>query len=149
MTCVAAVCLPLAAQAPQSVTPERAAFDAWLAAQATDALAARRAVVASLTSADAVMTRRQDVRTQMGEVIGLLPTLDTPVPSTVTRTTRRDGYRIEHLIFESLPGLKVTGRVCLARPPRFVVLAYDPPGQGERRVPRSRHRPIARGRGHA
>ncbi len=161
---VAAVCLPLSAQAPPSVTPERVAFDAWLSTQATDALAARRTIVASLTSADAVLTRRQDVRTQMGEAIGLLPALDTPVPSTVTRTTRRDGYRIEHLIFESLPGLKVTAAVYVPDGPGpfpavlgtaghadegkasptyqhvwvslvrrgFVVLAYDPPGQGER-----------------
>ena len=84
--------------------------------------------------------------------------------ATITRTTARDGYRIEHLWFESLPGLKVTALayvpagagpfpavlgtaghanegkasptyqnawVSLARR-GFLVLAYDPVGQGER-----------------
>ena len=95
-------------------------------------------------------------------LIGGLPDYRGPLNARVTKTTRRDGFVIEHVIFESLPGYHVTAN--LYRPDRdgrhpavlmsmghwesgkaagqllssnlarkgFVVLAYDPVGQGER-----------------
>lgn len=153
----------LAQPAPQP-SPERAAFDAWLEGQAQSALKARRARVAALRDRPAIEARQREVRTTIGDMLGVLPATDAPLDDRVTRTTTRDGYRIEHVVFDSLPGFRVTGLVYVPDGPGpfpavlgtaghadegkasptyqhawislarrgFVVLAYDPPGQGER-----------------
>src|SRR5579872_4702537 len=41
----------------------------------------------------------------------------TPLKARITRTLDRPGYRIENLVFESLPGLYVTGNLYLPKPP--------------------------------
>jgi hypothetical protein len=166
-----AVALALAAatsapgQSPSSSpTQRRAAFDAWMDTQAYASLAARQEHLAGLGSSLEVATRGREVRTALLEMIGGLPETTAPLNARITRTQQRDGYRIEHLIYESLPGLRVTALVYVpdgsvpfpavlgtaghaadgkaaaiyqhawisfARR-GFLVLAYDPPGQGER-----------------
>lgn len=159
----------LVGQAPVAPgrSPERVAFDAWLDAKAMSALDARRAAITTLTTRAAVEARQRDVRAAIAGGLGLLPASDAPLNATITRTTPSTslgGYRIEHLWFESLPGLRVTANayvpdgpgpfpavigtaghadegkasptyqnawVSLARR-GFLVLAYDPVGQGER-----------------
>ncbi len=162
----------LLGQAPAPPTPERGAFDQWVEQQAQALLSARRASVAALTTRAEVEARQREVREAIAGTLGVLPAYDGPLNATITRTTRRpstspgarDGYRIEHLVFESLPGFKVTGLVYVPDGPGpfpavlgtaghadegkasptyqhawvslarrgFLVLAYDPPGQGER-----------------
>ncbi len=158
--------------APAAPSAERMAFDAWVDGQARQALEARRLRVAAASTRAAVQTRQAEVRAAIADTLGPLPRMATPVAATITRTTVRpesadgagDGYRIEHLWFESLPGLRVTANayvpngtgpfpavlgtaghadegkasptyqnvwVSLARR-GFLVLAYDPVGQGER-----------------
>ena len=150
--------------APPQRTPERIAFDEWLERQAQAALEARRARVAALTTPAAVQAYQLQIRGTIGEMLGLLPAYDGPLQAAIARTTKREGYRVEHLVFESLPGFKVTALayvpdgagpfpavlgtaghadegkasatyqhawISLARR-GFLVLAYDPPGQGER-----------------
>jgi hypothetical protein len=145
-------------------SPHRVAFDAWLDTQAYDALAKRRKAVASLTTAEAVKQRQATVATILGRAVQPFPLTDAPLNARITRTQRRDGYRIEHVLFESLPGYRVTALayvpdgagpfpavlgtaghsvegkahtlyqhawISMARR-GFLVLAYDPPGQGER-----------------
>jgi len=101
----------------------------------------------------------------MLELIGGLPQFRTPLNARVTGVVERPGYRVEKLIFDSLPGFHVTANlyVPLGKPGPFpavlgtaghsqagkagatyqrawislvrrgyVVLAWDPPGQGER-----------------
>ena len=111
-----------------------------------------------------------DPRARMAEEIGGLPTEKTPLNARVTGGFERDSYRVEHVVFESLPGFVVTANlyipklgtapfpavlgtaghsnagkaeptyqiawISLARR-GYVVLAYDPPGQGERIDPAS------------
>ena len=165
-------CLALAsasslAQAPTTeppATPEREAFDAMLDARVMQALAERRARVGALASADAVRAYQQDVATAIGTAVGPLPAPDTPLRARITRSQVRDGYRIEHVLFESQPGYHVTALAYVPDGPGpfpavlgtaghsvegkahplyqhawislarrgFLVLAYDPPGQGER-----------------
>ena len=110
-------CLVLG-QATPPAPPLRAAFDAWLAAQAQAALQARSQRLATLTTRTAVEARQREVRTQLASQLGVLPAIDAPLAAAITRTSPRDGYRIEHVVFESLPGFKVTA------------LAYVPAGAG-------------------
>ncbi len=116
------------------------------------------------TAAD-MEARNRFVRAKFREMIHGLPERTALNPS-VVRTTERDGYRIENVMFESRPDFWVTGNLyvpttgvgpfpavispcghySLARmepeyqfvylnmvKAGFVVLAYDPIGQGERR----------------
>lgn len=106
-----------------------------------------------------------ELRAKMLELIGGLPEMRTPLNARVTGVIERQGYRVEKLLFDSLPGFHVTANlyvptgkpgpfpavlgtaghsqfgkaaavyqrawISLARR-GYVVLAYDPPGQGER-----------------
>ena len=110
-------------------------------------------------------SRNRFVREKFLEMIHGLPER-TPLHSEVVRVERREGYRVETVLFESRPGFWVTGslyvpasatgrlpgiispcghsdlgrmapvyqsaHVALVRA-GFVVLSYDPVGQGERR----------------
>jgi hypothetical protein len=161
-----ALCLAPAAVVAQAqdTPPQREAFDTWLDAQAQAALAARTERLAAMRTADEVIAHGAHVRASLEEMVGGVPSTDAPLHARITRTQQRDGYRIEHLLYESLPGLRVTALVyvpdgtgpfpavlgtaghaaegkaapiyqhawiSLARR-GFLVLAYDPPGQGER-----------------
>lgn len=155
---------PTLSSQPVPARAERTAFDAWLSRQATSSLEARRARVAALRTRADVEAYQRTVRAQMATQIGVLPTTDRPLNAQITRTTRRDGYRIEHLLYDSLPGLRVTALLYVPDGPGpfpavigtaghadegkasatyqhawvsfvrrgHVVLAHDPPGQGER-----------------
>lgn len=113
----------------------------------------------------ALLQTPEELRAKMLALIGGLPEMRTPLNARVTGVLERPGYRVEKLIFDSLPGFHVTanlyvplGRqgpfpavigtaghsqagkaaaayqrawISLARR-GYVVLAYDPPGQGER-----------------
>lgn len=101
----------------------------------------------------------------MEPLIGGLPQTRTPLNARVTGSFERPGYRVENVIFDSLPGFRVTANLYVptqGQPPYpavlgtaghsdagkahsnyqrvwislarrgYVVLAYDPPGQGER-----------------
>jgi cephalosporin-C deacetylase-like acetyl esterase len=107
----------------------------------------------------------EDLRAKMLALIGGLPEVRTPLNARVTGVLERPGYRVEKLLFDSLPGFHVTANlyvptdrsgpfpavlgtaghsplgkaaavyqrawISLVRR-GYVVLAYDPPGQGER-----------------
>jgi len=125
----------------------------------------RRAVFESVRT-EADMRRLQaDTRRKVLEIIGGLPETRTPLDARAVGTLAMEGYRVEKLVFESLPGLFVTALVyspdgppgrkpavlvaCGHSPlgkayPRYqemaarlarrgyVVLCWDPVGQGER-----------------
>ena len=153
----AAAAAPLGAQ-----SPEAAAFLRELDAVAQRQLKARATAIAAIKDSSSAEARQGAVRQRVLSLIGGLPDYHGPLRAQVTKTTRRDGYLIEHVTFESLPGFVVTAN--LYRPDRpgrhpavlmsmghwdsgkaagqllsvnlarrgFVVLAYDPVGQGER-----------------
>ena len=138
----------------------------------------------ALKSPEAIAAYQQKRRKYLTSVFGLLPNRG-PLNAQTTKRVQRDGYSIEHVLFENLPGFHVTAN--LYRPPAegpfpgvllpcghsangkayssyqkacillaqhgFVVLCFDPLGQGERRQligdkpheisrPRSEHNPI-------
>lgn len=147
-----------------AATAAAAPLDDHLDALAAKSWQARSALVAALDRQGA--ERRRDwIRQRILEQIGGLPAERTPLNARITGSLTREGYRVEKLIFESLPRFYVTANVYVpaaSRPPfpavvgvaghsgngkaaavyqhvwislarrGFLVLAFDPPGQGER-----------------
>ncbi|MCX6594863.1 MAG: alpha/beta fold hydrolase [Acidobacteria bacterium] len=142
-------------------------FERWLTQQAEKHWDQRERTVAALSSAAQIKARQEYVRRTARELIGGLPEGKTPLNARVTGVAPLlgDGYRVENVIFESLPGFQVTANLYLpTRGPKpypavlgvaghsmngkasstyqtafigfaqrgIAVLAYDPPGQGER-----------------
>ena len=140
-------------------------LDAYLTRIADRHWIDRRAQIQALDSPEAVERRRAYIRETITASLGGWPAR-TPLNARITGTLEREGYRIEKLIFESLPGFSVTanlyvptgrgagpfpavlgtaghsnegkaadlyqrGWIGMARR-GMIVLAYDPPGQGER-----------------
>jgi len=62
----------------------------------------------ALTTLSAVEAHSEQMRARFLEGIGGLPTERTPLNARVTGTVECDGYRLEKIIYESLPGFPVT-----------------------------------------
>jgi dienelactone hydrolase len=150
--------VPSATAQSASTSPLTAQMDAIAQQQ----LRARATTIAAIRDTTASEERKREVRRKVLHLLGGLPEYRGPLNPKVTRVIQRDGYSIENVIFESLPNFFVTanlyrplregkhpavlmsmghwdgGKVAaqwlcanLARK-GFVVLAYDPVGQGER-----------------
>ncbi|MDQ6698571.1 MAG: acetylxylan esterase [Acidobacteriota bacterium] len=137
-------------------------FLKWMDAIAQGQLAHRDQVIAGIADTRAAEARKTAVRAKILELLGGLPTYDGPLNARVTGKIEQPGYTIEKIIFESLPGIVVTANLYRPNAPGrypgvlmpmghweegkpagqriaanlahkgFVVLAYDPLGQGER-----------------
>jgi dienelactone hydrolase len=126
---------------------------------------ARRAAFAAVRTEADLRALRGDLRAKVLDIIGGLPEERAPLHARVTGTLPREGYRIERVVFESLPGLHVTALLYVPEAPAgpkpavlvacghaplgkahpgyqelsarlakrgYVVLCFDPVGQGER-----------------
>lgn len=148
------------------IPPERYPLENYLTAIAERQWQARSKQIADIKTPDDVRARAKFIRTEFLRGIGGLPERSGPLNVRITGTLERKGYRVEKLIFESLPGCHVTANlylpttgsgpfpailgtaghstipgkaaplyqsafIALARR-GHVVLAYDPPAQGER-----------------
>jgi hypothetical protein len=152
-----------AAQSPAAPAPADA-FLRWVDGEAHRAIADGARARARVQSADDVRKLAEDARGRILSAMGGLPETRTPLNPRITGRLDRDGYRIEKLIYESLPGMYVTASVYVPDGPGpfpallgtaghggrsrgvplyqdvwatlarrgVMVLAYDPPGQGER-----------------
>jgi len=142
----------------------RGMVDRHLTVAAEQLLEARAARVAAIRTPEQAAERQSYIRSTMLEQIGGFPE-KTPLNARITGVLKRQGYRIEKLIYESQPNYYVTANLYVpetgaGRFPAvlgtaghsaggksyplyqrawiglvkrgFVVLAYDPPGQGER-----------------
>jgi acetyl xylan esterase AXE1 len=127
--------------------------------------AARQQRWARVAGEDDLRTLQGEIRARALALIGGLPAEKTPLRARITGTIAGEGYRIEKLLFESLPGIHVAALVYVpvgpparrpavllacghspigkAHPPYqeiaarlarrgYVVLCWDPVGQGER-----------------
>ena len=136
----------------------------YLTAEAEKHWSARSAKVGALKTQAQVEDRQRYIRRTLLEAIGGFPA-KTPLNAKITGGFARDGYRVEHLVFESQPKFYVTANVYVpanVAPPfpavigvaghsatgkaiatyqmawigmvkrGFLVIAFDPPGQGER-----------------
>lgn len=145
-------------QAQQSGSPVLVELNAIAQRQ----LSERAKTVAAIRDTAAAQARQKQVRERVLSLIGGLPEYRGPLNARVTRTTKRDGFIIDHVLFESLPQYYVTANLYRPESPGrhpailmsmghwdsgkaagqllssnlarkgFVVLAYDPVGQGER-----------------
>jgi len=126
---------------------------------------ARRARFAAIGSEAELTELQGELRAKILDLIGGLPAERTPLNARVTGRLAGDGYRIEKVVFESVPGFHVTALLYVpdappgpkpavllacghsavgkAHPPYqeiairlarrgYVVLCWDPVGQGER-----------------
>ncbi len=138
----------------------------YLAQEAYDLLDARAEKVASISTKAGWEERQAYVRETLLKCVGGFPER-TPLNAKVTRTVKKEGYRVEHVIYESLPGYYVTASMFIPDKAKknhktpailycsghsvdgrmsptyirqmqnfvlkgFIVLAFDPIGQGER-----------------
>src|SRR5262245_58519763 len=88
----------------------QSAIDKYLSSLAESALSQRTSETASLTRAQAEQ-RRADIRAKILQEIGGLPETRTPLNPRITGGFTREGYRVENLIYESLPRFYVTANV--------------------------------------
>lgn len=134
----------------------------WMDRISQGQLQRRETELAKIRKVDAAEHRKRFVRDTILSLIGGLPDYTGPLNARITGRTQDEGYEIEKVIFESLPGFYVTAN--LYRPDEtgrypgillqaghtqegkpegqrlaanlalkgFVVLAFDPVGQGER-----------------
>ena len=137
-------------------------FLEWMNRTAQRQLDEREAAVARVRTVEEARARQAQVRARILELIGGLPDYSGPLNARVTGRVERPAYVIEKVIFESLPKFYVTANLyrpkAAGRYPGvlfpmghweqgkpaaqriaanlamkgFVVLAYDPVGQGER-----------------
>ncbi len=134
----------------------------WMNNIAQQQLHRRAEQIASIKTPAQADARKKVVKAKILELIGGLPEYKGPLNARVTRTIKQDSYLIEDVIYESLPGLYVTANLYRPQAPGkypgillplghwdygksavqqicanlalkgFVVLTYDPIGQGER-----------------
>jgi cephalosporin-C deacetylase-like acetyl esterase len=134
----------------------------WLDKIAQQELDQRAIAIAQVQTVAQAEQRKQWVRNQILQALGGLPDYTGPLNARLTGSILSDGYVIEKIIYESLPGFYVTAN--LYRPTKpgrypavllqsghtqegksepqllainlalkgFVVLSFDPIGQGER-----------------
>jgi hypothetical protein len=135
---------------------------AWMNQIAQKELAGREAGMAKIQTVADAEKRKRVVRQNILEMMGGLPDYNGPLNARVTGSIHADGFVIEKVIYESLPGYFVTADLYRpAKPGRypgvllqsghtqegktepqrlaanlalkgFVSLAFDPVGQGER-----------------
>lgn len=136
----------------------------YLTGEAFNLLKQRAAVVDQLKSISDWEKRQEYVRNTLWDILGPFPE-KTPLNAKVIRKFKKDGYSVENIIYESLPGYYVTASLFIPdkvkRPAPailfcsghsaeayrrdlyqlpllnlvkkgFIVLAFDPAGQGER-----------------
>lgn len=134
----------------------------WMDKIAQAQLDLRAAAVAKIHNRQEAEDRKNEVRAALLHIIGGLPDRRSPLNARVTATLNADGYRIENVHFQSFPSYYVTANLYVPDSPGkhpailhpmghweegkaaaqltaanlarkgFVVLAYDPHGQGER-----------------
>jgi cephalosporin-C deacetylase-like acetyl esterase len=101
---------------PPAPAPSKMLYS-YLLSESARSFDARRSAIAALKTPDDVKRRQAELRTRFIEALGGLPE-KTPLNPRVTRSETRDGYRVEHVIFESRPNHHVTA------------MLYLPEGQG-------------------
>lgn len=146
----------------QKIEPAQDYLLPWLNQIAQQQLDRRAQVISQIHSIADAEQRKQTVRAKMLEDLGGLPDYDGPLKAKIVGELRNQSFTIEKVIYESLPGFYITADVYRPNLPGrypavlmqsghtqegkpenqrmaanlamkgFVVLCFDPIGQGER-----------------
>lgn len=138
----------------------------YLSGQAYEQLNSRSTEIRDISDFEGWQSRQQYIRKTLFDIVGPFPE-KTPLNARITKTIQKEGFRVEHIIYESRPGFKVVSSLFIpdgvrknAKLPAviycsghnasgyrlrtyqhvilnlvkkgFIVLAFDPVGQGER-----------------
>ncbi len=115
---------PLAAQTLHSAQERYEMFQKYLGRRAAEVTRQNLADIRSATDWERL---RPEVRRQVLYMLGLDPLpARTPLRARITGSLDRPGYRVEKIVFESLPGMYVTGNLYLpaARTGRAPAVVY-------------------------
>jgi hypothetical protein len=82
-------------------------FYHFLTGEAFKLLDLRTEKISQIKTKDELLLRQAEVRQTMWEILGPFPE-KTPLNAKITGIVRKNGYRIENIIYESLPGFYVT-----------------------------------------
>ena len=86
----------------------------WLKARLNEQFAERKKAVGAIRKADAARERQKKMRATFRDLVGELPAR-TPLNTRVVGTIDRARYRIDKLIYESRPGVFVTGNLYMPK----------------------------------
>ena len=109
----------------------------FLTSEAFKLLETRAGQISQITTKDELLQRQAAVRQTIWRLIGPFPER-TPLNSRVTGTVRKQGYRIENVIYESLPGFLVTASLFIpdeVRTPAPAILFCSGHSSGVYRLP--------------
>ena len=130
--------LPLFGQRASTAEERRGMFQQYLLRRATEIT---RDNLADIRSASDWHKRRPEARKQLLYMLGLDPMpARTPLNARVTKRFERDGYRVENIVFESLPGLYVTANLYLPsqlegrRPAVLYLCGHSPDPAGAKAI---------------
>ncbi len=79
----------------------------YLTDQAYILLAKRNSEIAGINSITDWQKRQEFIRNTLNDIVGPFPE-KTPLNAKILRTITKEGYRVEHIVFESQPGFYVT-----------------------------------------
>jgi cephalosporin-C deacetylase-like acetyl esterase len=82
-------------------------FYHFLTGEAYKLLDLRTKKISEIKTKDELLQRQEEVKKTMWEILGPFPE-KTQLKAKITGTVKKDGYRIENVIYESLPGFYVT-----------------------------------------
>lgn len=85
-----------------------------LSGQALELVDQRSAGVANISALEDWQKRQEWVRKTLFEAVGPLPQ-KTPLNARITRTIEKDSYKVQNIVYESQPGLYVTGAIFLPK----------------------------------
>ena len=108
---IALACQPLCGQARHTPEQRFKMFQDYLARRGEEVT---RNNLADIENLDAWKHKRPEVRRRFLYTLGLDPMpAKTPLHARTTGELQRDGYRVENVVFESMPGLYVTANLFL------------------------------------
>lgn len=79
----------------------------FLTGEAFEMLESRAGKITQIKTKDKLLQRQVEVQQTMWDVLGPFPK-KTPLNAKITGTVKKNGYRVENIIYESLPGFYVT-----------------------------------------
>jgi hypothetical protein len=84
----------------------------YLEHQSVDLLNKRAAAIAGIQTLSGWQDRQKNVRRTLSEIVGPFPS-KTPLNAKTIRIINKDGFRVEHIVYESQPGFFVTASLYL------------------------------------